>query len=91
MRRKQSQQSGASASAQTVPALVYPTDAAWQAIRRFSPKPPYPEFTVRSCYILFHLSVNGYLIEIWMKFGLPVWNCQDLSVLIECEEINFVK
>lgn len=46
MRRKQSQQSGTSIAPQTVPALVYPTDAAWQAIRRFSPKPPYPEFTV---------------------------------------------
>lgn len=82
MRRKQSQQSGASAPTQTVPALVYPTDAAWQAIRRFSPKPPYPEFTVRSCHILFHSSVNGYLIEISTLFlELSIGLCQfQLSV-----------
>lgn len=82
MRKKQSQQSGASAPTQTVPALVYPTDAAWQAIRRFSPKPPYPEFTVRSCHILFHLSVDGYLIEISTScLELSVGLCQfELSV-----------
>ncbi|XP_021362917.1 AT-rich interactive domain-containing protein 2-like isoform X2 [Mizuhopecten yessoensis] len=46
LRRHQAHSSGSTASTKphTVPALVYPGDAAWQAIRRFTPKPPYPEF-----------------------------------------------
>ncbi|XP_052708274.1 AT-rich interactive domain-containing protein 2-like isoform X2 [Crassostrea angulata] len=63
MRKKQSQQSGASAPTQTVPALVYPTDAAWQAIRRFSPKPPYPEFTeAREGPVTKHIRLTAALI-----------------------------
>lgn len=43
LRRHQSQSSSTTSSKpHTVPALVYPGDAAWQAIRRFTPKPPYP-------------------------------------------------
>lgn len=37
--------SGAAGSAPPAPP-VYPPDAAIQAIRRFNPKPPYPEFLV---------------------------------------------
>ncbi|XP_060076223.1 AT-rich interactive domain-containing protein 2-like isoform X2 [Ylistrum balloti] len=45
LRRHQAQNAGTtSTKPHTVPALVYPGDAAWQAIRRFTPKPPYPEF-----------------------------------------------
>ncbi|XP_061176440.1 AT-rich interactive domain-containing protein 2-like isoform X2 [Saccostrea echinata] len=63
MRRKQSQQSGTAIPPQTVPALVYPTDAAWQAIRRFSPKPPYPEFTeAREGPVTKHIRLTAALI-----------------------------
>ncbi|XP_062595234.1 AT-rich interactive domain-containing protein 2-like isoform X2 [Saccostrea cucullata] len=63
MRRKQSQQSGTAIAPQTVPALVYPTDAAWQAIRRFSPKPPYPEFTeAREGPVTKHIRLTAALI-----------------------------
>lgn len=44
IRRFQATQTGTPAQSQRVPALVYPPDAAWQAIRRFTPKAPYPEF-----------------------------------------------
>ncbi|WAR09129.1 ARID2-like protein [Mya arenaria] len=44
-RRLQSFQTGQKISAPTIPAMVYPKDAANQAIKRFLPKPPYPEFT----------------------------------------------
>ncbi|KAK3098629.1 hypothetical protein FSP39_021380 [Pinctada imbricata] len=43
IRRIQSQECGVASTPTTVPALVYPPDAAWQAIRRFEPKPPYSE------------------------------------------------
>lgn len=47
LKRQQAAQPGNTAQSHaTVPALVYPPDAAWQAIRRFTPKPPYPEFQV---------------------------------------------
>ena len=45
-RRLQAFQSGQQVPAPTIPAMVYPTDAATQAIRRFLPKAPYPEFLV---------------------------------------------
>jgi hypothetical protein len=38
---------------------VYPTDAAWQAIRRFSPKPPYPEFTVSIIHLFLTYQCQG--------------------------------
>ncbi|CAG2212230.1 ARID2 [Mytilus edulis] len=44
IRRFHATQTGAPAQNPRIPALVYPPDAAWQAIRRFTPKPPYPEF-----------------------------------------------
>ncbi|XP_033740756.1 AT-rich interactive domain-containing protein 2-like isoform X2 [Pecten maximus] len=45
LRRHQAKNTGTtSTKPHTVPALVYPGDAAWQAIRRFTPKPPYPAF-----------------------------------------------
>lgn len=46
LRRQQTHQPGTTTSTKphTIPALVYPGDAAWQAIRRFTSKPPYPEF-----------------------------------------------
>lgn len=40
----QSFQTGQKIAAPTIPAMVYPNDAANQAIKRFLPKPPYPEF-----------------------------------------------
>ncbi|KAK3598836.1 hypothetical protein CHS0354_007442 [Potamilus streckersoni] len=43
-RRLQAQQTCQSATPTSSPAMVYPPDAAMQAIRRFIPKPPYPEF-----------------------------------------------
>ncbi|XP_060592674.1 AT-rich interactive domain-containing protein 2-like isoform X2 [Ruditapes philippinarum] len=43
-RRLQSFQTGQKIAAPTIPAMVYPNDAANQAIKRFLPKPPYPEF-----------------------------------------------
>ncbi|KAL3882782.1 hypothetical protein ACJMK2_029089 [Sinanodonta woodiana] len=43
-RRLQAQQSCQSATPTSSPAMVYPPDAAMQAIRRFIPKAPYPEF-----------------------------------------------
>jgi len=46
IRRFQATQTGTPVQNPRVPALVYPPDAAWQAIRRFTPKPPYPEFVV---------------------------------------------
>ncbi|XP_052244706.1 AT-rich interactive domain-containing protein 2-like isoform X2 [Dreissena polymorpha] len=44
-RRLQAFQTGQKIAAPTVPAMVYPNDAANQAIKRYLPKPPYPEFT----------------------------------------------
>ncbi|KAL5009462.1 hypothetical protein ScPMuIL_011767 [Solemya velum] len=42
-RRQHSTQAGTPAPPVTVPALVYPNDAAMQAIRRFSARQPFPE------------------------------------------------
>lgn len=51
----------------TVPALVYPQDAAWQAIRRFTPKPPFSEFAV---------SIVQYVTDYLLSFTITDFYCQ---------------
>lgn len=64
LKRQQAAQTGNTAQSHAaVPALVYPPDAAWQAIRRFTPKPPYPEFQeAREGPVTKHIRLTAALI-----------------------------